>query len=206
MNKYETASILNKGMTVHGEPVKDVLAAIDLNEAYDYMMDFASRKQPLNQSIIRDLNRLSIAKTRPDWADVYRKPFEIEAAMGDLVDWANENRDRLHPVQYAADLYLKFVSIHPFRDGNGRTARLLMNLALTEAGYPVINVFPDEKSRNEYMDVLATSRREKKSQPFEDLIGKYAEKTLLKRIKILQLNEHNIAQAKKETNLPKHDH
>lgn len=186
MNKYETASILNKGMTVHGEPVKDVLAAIDLNEAYDYMMDLASRKQPLNQSIIRDLNRLSIAKTHPDWA--------------------NENRDRLHPVQYAADLHLKFVSIHPFRDGNGRTARLLMNLALTEAGYPVINVFPDEKSRNEYMDVLATSRREKKSQPFEDLIGKYAEKTLLKRIKILQLNEHNIAQAKKETNLPKHDH
>ena len=206
LNKYETASILNKGMTVHGESVKDVLAAIDLNEAYDYMMDLASRKQPLNQSIIRDLNRLSIAKTHPDWAGVYREPFEIEAAMGDLVDWANENRDRLHRVQYAADLHLKFVSIHPFRDGNGRTARLLMNLALTEAGYPVINVFPDEKSRNEYMDVLATSRCEKKSQPFEDLIGKYAEKTLLKRIKILQLNEHNIAQAKKETNLPKHDH
>lgn len=206
LNKYETASILNKGMTVHGESVKDVLTAIDLNEAYDYMMDLASRKQTLNQSIIRDLNRLSIGKTHPDWAGVYREPFEIEAAMGDLVDWANENRDRLHPVQYAADLHLKFVSIHPFRDGNGRTARLLMNLALTEAGYPVINVFPDEKSRNEYMDVLATSRREKKSQPFEDLIGKYAEKTLLKRIKILQLNEHNIAQAKKETNLPKHDH
>ena len=149
---------------------------------------------------------MSIAKTHPDLAGVYREPFEIEAAMGDLVDWANENRDRLHRVQYAADLYLKFVSIHPFRDGNGRTARLLMNLALTEAGYPVINVFPDEKSRNEYMDVLATGRCEKKSQPFEDLIGKYAEKTLLKRIKILQLNEHNIAQAKKETNLPKHDY
>lgn len=130
LNKYETAYILNKGMTVHGESVKDVLTAIDLNEAYDYMMDLASRKQPLNQSIIRDLNRLSIGKTHPDWAGVYREPFEIEAAMGDLVDWANENRDRLHPVQYAADLHLKFVSIHPFRDDNGRTARLLMNLAL----------------------------------------------------------------------------
>lgn len=46
LNKYETASILNKGMTVYGESVKDVLAAIDLNEAYDYMMDLASRKQP----------------------------------------------------------------------------------------------------------------------------------------------------------------
>lgn len=196
LNKYETASILNKGMTVHGEAVKDVLAAIDLNEAYDYMMDLASRKQPLTQSIIRDLNRLSIAKTHPDWAGV------SEAAMGDLVDWANQNRNQLHPVKYAADLHLKFVSIHPFRDGNGRTARLLMNLALTEAGYPVINVFPDEKSRNEYMDVLATSRREKKPELFENLIGKYAEQTLIKRIKILQLNEHNIEEAKKETNLP----
>lgn len=217
LNKYETASILNKGMTVHGEAVKDVLAAIDLNEAYDYMMDLASRKQPLTQSIIRDLNRLSIAKTHPDWAGVYRatqawpngletepymEPFAIEAAMGDLVDWANQNRNQLHPVKYAADLHLKFVSIHPFRDGNGRTARLLMNLALTEAGYPVINVFPDEKSRNEYMDVLATSRREKKPELFENLIGKYAEQTLIKRIKILQLNEHNIEEAKKETNLP----
>lgn len=221
LDKYETASILNKGMTVHGEAVKDVLAAIDLNEAYDYMMDLASRKQPLTQSIIRDLNRLSIAKTHADWAGVYRvveawpngletepymEPFEIPAAMGDLVDWANENRSRLHPVKYAADLHLKFVSIHPFRDGNGRTARLLMNLALTEAGYPVINVFPDKKSRNEYMDILAMSRRDNKLELFEDLIGKYAEKTLLKRIKILQLNERNIAQAKKETNLPtKHD-
>lgn len=144
LNKYETASILNKGMTVHGESVKDVLAAIDLNEAYDYMMDLASRNQPLNQSIIRDLNRLSIAKTHPDWAGVYRvveawpngietepylEPFAIEAAMGDLVDWANQNREHLHPVKYAADLHLKFVSIHPFRDGNGRTAPTIDELS-----------------------------------------------------------------------------
>lgn len=71
LSKYETASILNKGMTVHGEAVKDVLAAIDLNDAYDYMMDLASKKQALTQSIIRDLNRLAIAKTHPDWAGVY---------------------------------------------------------------------------------------------------------------------------------------
>lgn len=217
LDKYETASILNNGMTVHGEAVKDVLAAIDLNEAYDYMMDLASRKQPLTQSIIRDLNRLSISKTHPEWAGIYRaenvwpngletepylEPFEIEPAMGDLVDWANENQNKLHPVQYAADLHFKFVAIHPFRDGNGRTARLLMNLALTEAGYPVVNVFPDKKSRNEYMEVLAESRRNSDPKLFEDLIARYTEETLEKRINILKLNEHNIEQAKKQTNLP----
>lgn len=121
--------------------------------------------------------------------------------MGDLDDWANNNKDKIHPVKYAADLHFKFVSIHPFRDGNGRIARLLMNLALTEAGYPVVNVFPDEKSRNKYMDVLAKSRREKDPEIFENLIGEYTEKSLKNRIKILELNEHNIEQARKETNL-----
>lgn len=218
LDKYETASILNRGMTVHGEAVKDVLAAIDLNEAYDYMMDLASRKQRLTQSIIRDLNRLSIAKTHPEWAGVYRiesvwpngletepylEPFEIPSAMGDLVDWANENQDKFHPVQYAANLHFKFVAIHPFRDGNGRTARLLMNLALTEAGYPVVNIFPDAKSRTQYMEVLAESRRKDDPAAFEQLIAEYTKKTLTKRIKVLQLNEQNIKQARKETNLPK---
>lgn len=134
----------------------------------------------------------------------YLEPFEIGPAMRDLVDWANENRNQMHPVRYAADLHWKFVSIHPFRDGNGRTARLLMNLALIEAGYPVVNVFPDEKSRSKYMDILAESRRKNDPRLFEDLIAQYTEQTLTKRIKILQLNEQNIADAKKETNLP-HD-
>ncbi|WP_256978269.1 Fic family protein [Lactobacillus taiwanensis] len=124
----------------------------------------------------------------------------MKPAMGDLVDWAN-NKDKIHPVKYAADLYFKFVSIHPFRDGNCRTARLLMNLALIEAGYPAVNVFSDEKSRNKYMDVLAKSRRENDPEIFENLIGEYAKKAVKNHIKILELNEHNIEQARKEINL-----
>jgi Fic family protein len=63
--------------------------------------------------------------------------------MEQLIRWSKENRENLHPAIYAADLHQKFVSIHPFSDGNGRTARLLMNLSLTEEGYPVINIQPD---------------------------------------------------------------
>lgn len=76
----------------------------------------------------------------------------------------------------------------PLRDGNGRTARLLMNLSLTEAGYPVVNVFPDKKSRNEYMSALAESRRQNNPVSFENLIARYTERTLQKRIEILRLN------------------
>lgn len=56
-------------MTIHGESIGDVLSTIDLNEAYDYMLDLASRKKPLTQTIIRDLNRLSLAKTHPEWEE-----------------------------------------------------------------------------------------------------------------------------------------
>ncbi|MCR1916036.1 Fic family protein [Lactobacillus taiwanensis] len=120
--------------------------------------------------------------------------------MRDLVDWAN-NKDKIYPVKYATDLYFKFVSIHSFGNGNSRTARLLMNLALIEAGYPAVNVFSDEKYKNKYIDVLANSRLENAREIFENLIGEYAEKALKNHIKILELNEHNIEQARKEINL-----
>jgi Fic family protein len=137
LDQYETASILNNGITIHGESVKDVLAAIDLNQAYEYMMDLAVKKQKLTQSIIRDLNRLSLAKPHPEWGGIYRAisvrpkgleaepylaPFEIPSSMQELVDCANSAAENMHPVKYAADLHFKFVAIHPFRDGNGRTA------------------------------------------------------------------------------------
>ncbi|WEV44498.1 Fic family protein [Lactobacillus sp. ESL0684] len=120
----------------------------------------------------------------------YALPFEIPEKMQQLQNWSNQARISLHPVQYATDLHQKFVTIHPFRDGNGRTARLLMNLVLTENGYPVINVNPSKNARDKYMQALASAESpENNSQPFRDLIADYVEKELNNRIDILQLNE-----------------
>jgi Fic family protein len=55
----------------------------------------------------------------------------------DLVDWYNRNPDELRPIELAAILHHQFVWIHPFHDGNGRVAGLLMNLALLRFGYPI---------------------------------------------------------------------
>lgn len=218
LNRYETASILNTGMTVHGASLKDTMAAVDLNDAYDYMMDLASKKQPLTTTTIRDLNRLVMLKNTDErsQAGAYRvidvwpngqedqpyvAPTEIPFKIQELIDWSNKAVNELHPVQYAADLHQKFVSIHPFVDGNGRTARLLMNFALSEAGYPVISIMPDKKSRNEYMDALAISRENGNLVPFEKLVADYTIRTLENRIGILKQNERNLEEARKQTNL-----
>ncbi|MFY1731011.1 Fic family protein [Lactobacillus sp. RTP31084st1_D4_RTP31084_210423] len=218
IDKFETEAIINKGITIHGESIGDVLSTIDLNEAYDYMLDLASHKQPLSQTTIRDLNRLALEKTHPEWGGEYRalevhpaktdfnpytEPFDIRPEMDNLIEWSRKAQKEMHPVKYAADLHYKFVTIHPFRDGNGRTARLLMSLALTENGYPVVNIMPDNESREEYMETLLDSQKRHDPTAFEDLVGKYAERTLKKRIQILQLNEKNKEEAREETRFSK---
>lgn len=218
IDKFETEAIINKGITIHGESIGDVLSTIDLNEAYDYMLDLASHKQPLSQTTIRDLNRLALEKTHPEWGGEYRalevhpaktdfnpytEPFDIRPEMDNLIEWSRKAQKEMHPVKYAADLHYKFVTIHPLRDGNGRTARLLMSLALTENGYPVVNIMPDNESREEYMETLLDSQKRHDPTAFEDLVGKYAERTLKKRIQILQLNEKNKEEAREETRFSK---
>jgi Fic family protein len=76
-------------------------------------------------------------------------------------------RKKHHPVEYSALLHLRLANIHPFVDGNGRTARLLMNLALLQGGY-IITIIPPVL-RREYLDTLKASNRGD-SKPFIDLI------------------------------------
>lgn len=65
----------------------------------------------------------------------YINPLQTVDAMQDLIKFYNEEKERIHPVELAAKLHAQFVAIHPFVDGNGRVARLIMNLILMQAGY-----------------------------------------------------------------------
>ena len=218
MTEAETAEILNGGLgaTIHGKTIKETLEIINLNEAYDYMQDLATKKQPICNEDIRNLNRIATLTTiQPqEEAGKYRNIdvypygsescpyahfYEIPEKMQQLQAWSNEVQDKLHPVQYATDLHQKFVTIHPFKDGNGRTARLLMNLVLTENGYPVVNVNPSKPAREQYMKALAVSQQPNNDpQPFRNLIADYVETELKNRILSLQYAKKNEEEAQKD--------
>jgi len=209
LNRYETASILDTGMTIHNVPIKDVLETLDLNAAYEYMTTLATEHVPLSTTIIRDLNRIVTLKTANDVSEAgtyrtidvwpygsehrpYTSPLDIRPAVDALIAWANQAQAVQHPIMYAADLHQRFVTIHPFLDGNGRTARLLMNMALTQAGYPVINVQPDKSARQAYMTALEASQGTQGTRlVFEKLITRYTIAELKRRIQTLALNEQN---------------
>lgn len=218
LTEYETESILSTGMTVAGISLKDHLEVVNLSEAYDYVKYLAQNLSILTSVDIRDINRLVTEKTlkKGQIAGAYRAtsawpsghqdepytdPMDIGFKMDEFITWFNDNQHNYHPVDLAAQAHLKLVSIHPFADGNGRTSRLLMNFVLMNHGYPIINIQPDAEARDKYIDTLAEARRIGNPDKFVDLIGNYAEETLHKRLQILQLNEHNIEEAEKETNL-----
>ncbi|WP_313934731.1 MULTISPECIES: Fic family protein [Anabaena] len=117
---------------------------------------------------MKQIHNLILRKINPNEAGCYRN-LDVMAAgtnyiypphyllsqlMADFVIWLNSNAAlTLHPVEYATMAHYRFVSIHPFRDGNGRTARLIMNLLLIRAGYPIVVI--NNQVRNDYINALA---------------------------------------------------
>ena len=84
----------------------------------------------------------------------YASPEETPSLMADLVDWYNqaEQEGKLSPVELAALFHYRYIRIHPFEDGNGRIARLMMNFILTRHDYPMVVVRSRKKS--EYLEAL----------------------------------------------------
>ena len=83
-------------------------------------------------------------RTRQVWIAATKfippSPAEVQVELAAFFRWYNKNKDRLNPVELAALVHLKFVTIHPFADGNGRISRLLMNFVLNKHGYPMLNI------------------------------------------------------------------
>ena len=152
-------------MTIGGKPVKDHMEALGHSEAYDMVFRLAKHKV-ITEANIKELHRLFYYRIDQEQAGKYRKqkviitgtdfippaPEKIPDLMKSFIEGIPGIRGKNHPVEFAAIIHKELVTIHPFIDGNGRAARLLMNLALLEAGYPIAVIPP--VLRREYLDTL----------------------------------------------------
>lgn len=77
--------------------------------------------------------------------------------MDEFVQWMQSAQTQMHPVLYTIEAHYRFVSVHPFADGNGRTGRLLMNLLLLKAGFPIVSI--SNESRKDYIDALSAAQQ-----------------------------------------------
>ncbi len=165
LTESETKVIIEDGLTIEGKPLRDVYEAVGHAKAYDYMYEL-SHNEPLTEEVICNLHKLFYQQMDSERAGQYRKVpvfisgsqysvspvAEIGKRMKQLVQWYNNNENKLHPVVLAAELHKRFVFIHPFIDGNGRMARLLMNLSLMRNDYNIA-IIP-AVTRAEYISAL----------------------------------------------------
>ena len=168
LTQSETELVLAKGITIGGKTLQEHLEVIGHKEAIDYVESLPQQKQNIGEWEIKQIHNLILRKIAPEEAGKYRQ-LDVKAAgtnylypahylipqlMTDFIEWLNsESSQNLHPVEYAATAHYRFVSIHPFRDGNGRTGRLLMNLLLLQAGYPIVII--SNERRNDYINAIA---------------------------------------------------
>jgi Fic family protein len=95
--------------------------------------------------------------------------------MEEFIEWLHKSID-LHPVTIAGEAHYKLVSIHPFVDGNGRTARLLMNLLLMQTGYPPAIIRKEDRSK--YINSIEKAQLGGSIDAFMDLIYRAEESSL----------------------------
>lgn len=164
----ETTLILEKGMTIAGKSLREHLEVTNHAHALDYIKILAEQGADFNDHMLRSIHQLVLAGIDPQNAGQYRTvdvaiagsshipPFHylIPQEMAGYFAFYEQQKDQRHPVLLAADLHEKLVTIHPFIDGNGRTARLVMNLILLRHGYPIANISGDSATRQAYYRAL----------------------------------------------------
>ena len=171
----ETAELLERGITPKGRPIRDIKET----EAHQKIFfEMLKHKKDFSFQIVLYWHKKLFESTNPDVAGKIRNhqvlisgsrfippfPAEIQPLLKEFFGWYKKNKDRLHPVELAALVHLKFVTIHPFSDGNGRISRLMMNFVLNDKGFPMLNI-PYE-NRSGYYNALERSQTKRQDSMF----------------------------------------
>ncbi len=150
LTRHETAMVVEKGISVGGKSLTEHLEAVNHVAALDWVRAQVRRKSSrVTQKDILHIHTLilkgiddsnvgqyrSVAVRISGAAVVLPNPRKVSALMDAFAKWLGASKKR-HPIELAAEAHYRLVSIHPFVDGNGRTARLLMNMILLMSGYP----------------------------------------------------------------------
>lgn len=193
LTRIETAEVIERGINavIPSKSLKDQLEAINHAKALGFIKELADKRkshQFITQDDIKGIHKIILTGIDDAWAGKYRSsevfirgsdaqfpsPGVVHYAMQEFIQWL-EGQQEIHPARIAADAHFKFVSIHPFIDGNGRTGRLLMNLILIMHGYPMAVIRNED--RTQYLDTFDQARK-KDMQPFYAMIENAVERSL----------------------------
>ncbi|MGE4170108.1 MAG: Fic family protein [Candidatus Margulisiibacteriota bacterium] len=189
LSRKETALVVEKGLTIGGKSIREHLEAINHDHALGLIHSLTEQtKTAITAPTILAIHSLILKGIDADNAGRYRtvpvrisgsevvlpNPRKVPDLMEDFIQWLHTSTT--HPVELAAQAHYKLVSIHPFVDGNGRTARLVMNLLLLMHGYPAAII--RKTDRLSYITALEKAQLGGPLTPYKNLIKKAVNRSL----------------------------
>lgn len=158
LSLQDTSLILFENIVPKGKSPIEINEVQNHKQAFDYILEY---KGDLTEKFILEMHRqlmhniLWKAAGKFRDVDVYIRGvdilpppyFKVESEFRKLMKWYTKNKNRYHPVILAVYFHSVFESIHPFRDGNGRTGRLIINFMLRKYGFPMIDIKNKDKER-----------------------------------------------------------
>lgn len=194
----ETKVVL-EGITVGGKSLREHFEATNHRDAIWYVEEIVGKQEPLSEWQIKNIHSLVLKGIDSEEAGRYRREnvlisgasttppdfLHLGEEMRQLIAW-HEQADQMHPIERAAQLHTRFVEIHPFIDGNGRTGRLLLNFDLMKAGYPPAVIRKED--RLAYYDALDEACLTGIYDGITMLVAEAVQRSLAIYLDLLQLN------------------
>jgi len=182
----ETKLVLEEGITIGGKSLKEHLEVTNHSKAIDFV-DSLVHKPKIEAIDVLNLHAVILDRIDPDNAGYYRRcavrisgtdyappnAAKVPQLMQEVYNLLNTHGE---PIEISAKIHQKFVAIHPFIDGNGRTARLLMNLYLMRHGYPPVIILRAE--RKKYIRSIMEEQLTENEKQFVTFVAKAVERSL----------------------------
>jgi Fic family protein len=170
----ETSDLLADGISPSHKPIRDVKEAEAHKKVFFEMLSsknmFLTTVQKWHKQLLQETNPDIAGKIRTHGVRIAGatfmppSPVELNPELEDFYKWYNKVKKKVNSIKLSALVHLKFVSIHPFSDGNGRTSRLMMNFILKENNYPLLNI--KYSNRSSYYTALENSNIKKNPHIF----------------------------------------
>lgn len=196
----EETRVVLEGITIGGKSIREHLEAINHKEAIEYIQELVRQNTLLSENLICNIHSIILQGINKQEAGKYRnvlvkvggfippQPYMLKLQMEQFI--SRYHSLNIHPILKASYAHLEFVRIHPFIDGNGRTARLLMNLELLKYGYCAINIKFDKRAQY-YECIKEYSNNNNGTQAFDNLIATYVYETLQKQKELVLQEKYN---------------
>jgi Fic family protein len=190
LTRRETALVVEKGLTVGGKTLKEHLEATNHARALDWVKEQVLRTpSTLSEKDILHIHEIILRGIDDTHAGHYRSvpvrisgsavvlpnPRKVPELMVGFAEWLAQGHI-LHPVELATEAHYRLVTIHPFVDGNGRSARLLMNMILLMGGYPPAII--RKRDRLDYISALEKAQLGGSQDDYFKIIAKAVDRSL----------------------------